>query len=44
MVSFPKAVESQVIGSTSDHHLPCRVEGLEIRIKNTSDKGADTEV
>ena len=38
---FYKAVESPGRGSTSDHHIPCGVEGLAARIKNTSAEGDD---
>ena len=40
MISFPEAVESRLIGISAIHHLPCGGEGLSVRIKNNSVKGA----
>ena len=37
-----EAEELQWIGSTFGHHLLYGGEGLEVRIKNTSDAGSDT--
>ena len=42
-LSFSKAVESQGRQRTSGHQLPCGCEGIDVRIKNTSDEGYDVE-